>query len=115
MPYNNLYFVINMSVYFDDIEFHILKHLSASKQTVLIAMAWFTNTKIGETLVSLLNKQVHIELLIDDNEINRISKNIKYLQGNGINITFINNDVNKSSIMHNKFCVIDFLTVLYRC
>lgn len=99
-----------MNNYFQDIEYHLIKHLSESKERVLIAIAWFTNTTISNALIGL--KNIEIDIVLDDNNINRNSTAIRNLIANGIKITFIKDLQKNYYSMHNKFCVIDNKIVL---
>lgn len=97
-----------MSTYFQDIEHHLINSLLKSEERILIAVAWFTNQSIADALLSI--KSIQIDIVVDDNKINRQSGALKKLSQSGIPITFINNFGNY--IMHNKFCVIDNFVVL---
>lgn len=95
-----------MDCYFQDIEHQIIKRINNAESRILIAVAWFTNTKIGDEL--LKKKNIDIEIIVDDNRTNRESNNINNLQLNGqIDLTFIKDLNKKYYLMHNKFCVID--------
>jgi len=96
--------------YFQDIEYHLIKHLSETKERILIAVAWFTNQNISDALIRL--KDVNIDIIVDDNNVNRESIAIKNLQNNTIQISFIKDLQKNYYLMHNKFCVIDNKTVL---
>ena len=94
-----------MNSYFQDIEHHIVKQIQLSKSRLLIAVAWFTNEKIGREIIK--KKNLDVEIIVDDNKINRQCNNLINLQTNGIDITFVK-DLNKNYyLMHNKFCVVD--------
>ncbi|CAH8295582.1 conserved hypothetical protein [Mariniflexile fucanivorans] len=99
-----------MNNYFQDIEYHLIKHLSETKERMLIAVAWFTNQNISNALIRL--KDVNIDIIVDDNKVNRESIAIKNLQNNTIQISFIKDLQKNYYSMHNKFCVIDNKTVL---
>lgn len=99
-----------MNSYFQDIEYHLIKHLSESKERILIAVAWFTNPKISRALIGL--KNVDIEIILDDNEINRKSRAVRELKDKSIKVFLIQNLQKNYYLMHNKFCVIDNKTVL---
>ncbi|TCL63841.1 phospholipase D-like protein [Mariniflexile fucanivorans] len=77
---------------------------------MLIAVAWFTNQNISNALIRL--KDVNIDIIVDDNKVNRESIAIKNLQNNTIQISFIKDLQKNYYSMHNKFCVIDNKTVL---
>lgn len=99
-----------MNNYFQDIEFHLTKHLSETKERVLIAVAWFTNINISNTLIGL--KNIDIDIIVDDNKINRESTAIQNLLNNSIKVSFIKDLQKNYYLMHNKFCVIDNKIVL---
>lgn len=99
-----------MNNYFQDIEFHLIKHLSETKERVLIAVAWFTNINISNTLIGL--KDIDIDIVVDDNKINRESTAIQNLLNNSIKVSFIKDLQKNYYLMHNKFCVIDNKIVL---
>lgn len=94
-----------MDCYFQDIELHIINIIGKAQKRLLICVAWFTNETIGTQIIK--KKDIDVEIVIDDNEINRKCINIKKLLTENIKITFIK-DLNKNYyLMHNKFCVID--------
>lgn len=96
-----------MQAYFEDIEQHIIDHLKRTSNRLLVAMAWFSNTKLANEIILLSKKEIHIEILVDDNKINRNALAIKELIKAQIDIQFIKNFATSISLMHNKFCVID--------
>lgn len=81
-----------------------------TKERILIAVAWFTNQNISNALIQL--KEVNIDIIVDDNKVNRESRAIRDLQNNSIQISFIKDLQKNYYLMHNKFCVIDNKTVL---
>lgn len=94
-----------MNSFFQNIEYQIIKNLNLAQSRILIAVAWFTNNSISNEI--LKKKDLDIEILVDDNNTNKNSINIKNLLKSGIDITFIK-DINKQYyLMHNKFCIID--------
>lgn len=99
-----------MESYFNDIDYQIIKRIKNAESRILIAIAWFTNEKIGNELI--LKKNLDIEIIIDDNQINRKSKNLIKLEKENIDISFIKGLNEKYYTMHNKFCVIDNFFVL---
>ncbi len=99
-----------MNNYFQDIELHLIKHLSETKERILIAVAWFTNLNISNALIGL--EEVDIDIVLDDNKINRESTAIKNLLDKSIKISFIKDLQKNYYLMHNKFCVIDNKVVL---
>lgn len=99
-----------MNSYFNDIEYQINKQIKFARNRILVAVAWFTNSNIGNELIK--KKNVDIEIVVDDNLTNRNSLIIKKLQENNIEVTFIKDIQKNYYLMHNKFCVIDSKIVL---
>jgi phosphatidylserine/phosphatidylglycerophosphate/cardiolipin synthase-like enzyme len=91
-----------------DIEYHIIKHLQQAENKLLIAVAWFTNNRIGNEILQL--KNVETEIVVDDNPINRKSSILRELESKNISITYIKDKEKQHYLMHNKFCVIDLST-----
>lgn len=91
---------------FSNIRSELIRCLNEAEQEVTVAMAWFTNQELFHTLLQLLSKGVHVELILLDDVINHCSFGVDFNQ-------FIEKGGNfylypKSlSFMHNKFCVID--------
>lgn len=91
--------------HFDNIQIEIAKQLNLARYSVIIAVAWFTDNVLFDSLLTLCTHGVNVQLLILNDEINNQS-GIKYeeLQTSGGKLWKVNNQVN---LMHNKFCVID--------
>ncbi|HEY5589274.1 MAG TPA: phospholipase D-like domain-containing protein [Candidatus Paceibacterota bacterium] len=94
-----------MSSYFQDIDFHVIKQIQLSKSRLLIAVAWFTNSKIGDEILKKIG--LDIEIIVDDNIINRNCDNLLRLQSRNLDLTFVKDLTKNYYLMHNKFCVID--------
>lgn len=96
---------------FDNIAERILLEIAKSNHSIFIAVAWFTNKNIFNELLAKSKQGINISLLISNDAINQNSAidfsllnigNAKvYMVGNG-------ND----ELMHNKFCIIDYSTVI---
>lgn len=99
-----------MNSYFSDIDYHIIKQLRIAESRILIAVAWFTNCEIGNEIVK--RKGIDIEVIIDDNKINRVSENVNFIMRSGIELNFVKDLDKKYYQMHNKFCVIDHSIVI---
>lgn len=90
----------------------IQKELFKAKNSIKIAVAWFTNELLFEPLLLKLQTGVKVELVLNKDEINNS-------ENNEINFSdFINyggflhwNDSNR--LMHEKFCIIDDKIVIY--
>lgn len=93
--------------YFTSIDKVILKRISDSKSSIKIAMAWFTDERIKEAVIDKKhqNENIDIEILVDDNDINKqyfFSSENQFIKA-GIKLFR-----NKSKrLLHDKFMVID--------
>jgi hypothetical protein len=94
-----------MNSYFSDIDYQIIKQIKLAQSRILVAVAWFTNTDIGKEIIN--KKGIDIEIIVDDNKINRESENLIAIIREGIEVTFVKDLNEKYYQMHNKFCTID--------
>lgn len=95
---------------FENISERIIKEIDSAQHSIYIAVAWFTNRKIFEKLLTK-TESCKIQIIISNDDINNNSfidfdilekKNGKIFKvGNG-----------DSELMHNKFCVIDYNTII---
>lgn len=99
--------------YFDDIQLQILHEIRKATISIHIAVAWFTDPEIFEQLCRKAGSGVRVELIIINDSINRKSS-IEYerLCGLGGVFMMVGDKKKSSAIMHNKFCVIDSVTVI---
>lgn len=97
-------------VHFENIKQHIKTELQKAKELVFVAVAWFTDDDLFEELINLSLKGIQIQLLLNEDEINKNS-GLDYpaLFRNGGMVYFVNSS---EILMHNKFCIIDKTTVL---
>ena len=96
---------------FEDIAERIRLELEQAEQSIYIAVAWFTNRNLFNTLIEKARKGVTVQLMLSNDHINQqsyvdysqliIEHSAAYLIGDG-----------KQDLMHNKFCVIDSDTVI---
>jgi hypothetical protein len=96
---------------FENIADRIQQEISKANKSIYIAVAWFTNKNLFNELVKKAKEGCVISLIISNDEINQnssidfdrlITLNSKvYKIGNG-----------NTELMHNKFCVIDYNTVI---
>ena len=96
-----------MIAFTKNIESVIIENFSNAKKSITIIVAWFTNSKIIESLISIKNKSnIEIEILVDDNHINQ-----KYFfekhQENLLNAGILIKRQNIKKFNHNKFSIID--------
>ena len=92
--------------YFSDIRNKIIPYLNDAKDTIQVAMAWFTSSELFNTLLRCLNRKVEVELILLDNAINYMDYapdfNVFIKAGGKLRIA--------SSVvgfMHHKFCIVD--------
>ena len=90
---------------FENIETNIIEYFSAAESNIIIAVAWFTNTKIFRAILDCLSRGVDVSLITLYDQINlngglRFQKLIDL--GGKLYLS-----TNANSIMHNKYCVID--------
>ncbi len=99
--------------YFDDIQLHILHELRKATSSIHIAVAWFTDPELFDALCWIADSGVKVELIIINDSINR-NCGIQYEQLRKLGGMFmmVGDNKKKSTIMHNKFCVIDSATVI---
>jgi hypothetical protein len=99
--------------YFEDIQLHILNALRKARNTIHIAVAWFTDSEIFDLLCLKQQAGVRVELVIVNDAINRKSpiQHERITELGGL-FLMIGNKKKSSAIMHNKFCVIDGETVI---
>jgi hypothetical protein len=96
---------------FDHIAERIHQEISKAKKSVFIAVAWFTNKNLFNELIKKASNGCTVSLIISNDNINLnsfidfeqlvIGKSNVYKIGNGV-----------TELMHNKFCVIDYSTVI---
>lgn len=96
--------------FFENYESITINELKKAKYTIWIAMAWFTNKKIYDVLLDKKSEGVNVQIIIDDNENNRKPKFLleKYFETYRIRVESL-----YKNFMHDKFCVIDFKTVVH--
>jgi len=96
---------------FENIAKRIQQEISKAQKSVFIAVAWFTNKNLFNVLVNKARNGCTVSLIISNDNINLnssidfdlldIGKSKVYKIGNG-----------DTELMHNKFCVIDYSTVI---
>jgi hypothetical protein len=96
---------------FDNIAERILQEINAAQKSVFIAVAWFTNKNLFNTLLKKANKGCTINLIISNDRINQNS-NIDFDQLFSSNSKVYKIGNGETELMHNKFCIIDYSTVI---
>jgi phosphatidylserine/phosphatidylglycerophosphate/cardiolipin synthase-like enzyme len=104
---------LQTQAWFDDIQLHILRELKRASSSIHIAVAWFTDPEIFAVLCDKAKAGVRVELVIFNDAINRKS-NIDFdeLTALGGLFLMVGDKKRNSTVMHNKFCVIDASTVI---
>ncbi|MBC7777209.1 MAG: DUF1669 domain-containing protein [Phycisphaerae bacterium] len=100
--------------YFQNIEHHVISHIGKAQKNILVAMAWLTNSRIISKLLEVHKRGVVVEVIVDANDKNKESVDLKKLHENGIKIRFSEGlkELVEKRTMHNKFCVIDNVKVI---
>lgn len=96
---------------FENIGKRIVLEINEARNSIFIAVAWFTNLDIFNALLKKEKEGCQINLMYSDDDINNNSS-LKFdlLKTKNSNVYPIGDGSN--NIMHNKFCVIDESTVI---
>ncbi len=94
---------------FENIAERIVLELGKAQNSIFIAVAWFTNMKIFNILQQKAEEGCQINLMYSDDHINENSQIDFELIKNANVFPIGDGDQN---LMHNKFCVIDYCTVI---
>src|ERR1035437_4447838 len=96
---------------FENIADRILLEIDKAKSSIYIAVAWFTNKNIFNKLLEKTNAGCEVHLAISKDALNlNNSINFNLLKNSNSKCFWIGNG--ETELMHNKFCVIDFSTVI---
>jgi hypothetical protein len=88
----------------------ILDELDKASNHVCVAVAWFTDIPLFNKLLELQQKSVVVEVIITNHEFNQSCANdFNKISENGGFFAEVGND---ESLMHMKFCVIDYNVVI---
>ena len=106
--------------YLDNIRDQILSELNKAKFSIFVASAYFTDETLANKLSEKSKAGLAVDLIISSSEINDKSSYIfDLLRDNGVNVYKTGAGSNSyGGEMHNKFCVIDFQTIItgsYNC
>lgn len=97
-------------VHFEEIRKQILRELEKAEFTIWMAVAWFTDPVLFNSLVVKKYQGLNVQIIIIDDKINR-SSGLDYDQFENYKLPLSGpNSINK---MHHKFCVIDSKTVIH--
>jgi hypothetical protein len=98
----------------DDIRGQILSELSKAKFCIFVASAYFTDYELANKLAEKAEHGLSVDLIISNSDINDSSEAIfQNLRDKGVNVYKTGaTDFRQGAVMHNKFCVIDYETVI---
>ncbi len=98
--------------FFQDIRHQLLQELKTAEESIVVAMAWFTDKKLFKELVEKASAGISVKLLLAQDDINReYGPDFSELENAGGEFTWVHMGAS-DNIMHNKFCVIDDSTVI---
>lgn len=93
--------------YFSNIRSHIQTELKTAKDSIFVAVAWFTDAKLFDILCQKAINGLDVQLIVMDDDITRnCSIDYNKLEASGGKVFLINSEIT-GTLMHNKFCVID--------
>lgn len=96
--------------HFEHIENEINSSINSSKRRIYIAVAWFTNQVLFDSLLNAAQREVVIKIILQNDILNRNEFGLEFglLANKGAEIRFA---VNNSGTMHHKFCIIDNIVI----
>jgi len=96
---------------FENIAERILQEIRKAQKSIFIAVAWFTNKAIFNELINRAKNGCTVSVIISNDSINLNSAiDFQSLTTGNSRVYKIGNG--QTELMHNKFCVIDFNTVI---
>lgn len=96
---------------FENIAERIQQEISLAEQSIYIAVAWFTNKNLFNELIKKAEDNLPVFLMISNDDIN-LNSSIEYELLNIKNSSIYMIGDGDRELMHNKFCVIDYSTVI---
>ena len=95
-----------LSAYFKNIKKELLSELDNAKQSILIAVCWFTDQELYDKLSEKLSNDIKVFLIIQNDYINNRKSGLPFqnLIDKGCKLYF---SESFNPMMHNKFCIID--------
>lgn len=95
-----------IEAHFENIKNILANNISGATKSVEVAVAWFTHRELFREILSALDRNVSVEILLSDSIINRGEHGLDFslFLNKGGKLKFANS---VKSFMHNKFCVID--------
>lgn len=101
-------------VYFEGIRDIILEEINQAKESILVAVAWFTNHYFLDALCEKVKQGVNVEIIILNDYINNWIEGLDFQKF--IDLGKVNGNskfyfCGADNIMHHKFCIIDNTTL----
>jgi len=96
----------SIDVYFslvDNPEGAIIEELNKAKESIDIAMYYFTDRELANAVIDAYNRGVKVRVYLDKDQKEAKYSKSRYLAKYGIAIRYSSNPY----IMHHKFCVVD--------
>lgn len=95
-----------IKAYFSGIKQILLQNIYTSKQSISIAVAWFTQRELFIAVLDALDRGVTVSIILIDDIINRSEYGLDFAKfvNKGGSLCFASS---KESLMHDKFCVFD--------
>ena len=95
-----------IQAYFSQIKTVIKKYIENSASDIYIAVAWFTHRDLFQAILSALDREVKVSVILIDDIINRGPNGLDFATyiAKGGAIRFMNT---RKLLMHNKFCLFD--------
>jgi len=94
-----------ITTYFENIRINILSELLKAEKSIVVAVYWFTNEELFDTLYKKLQDGIFVDLIIHYDFINNRKNGLPFQKLIDVGCNFYFSDSNNP--MHNKFCVID--------
>jgi hypothetical protein len=92
---------------FENISQAIIAHIKLAENRIRVCVPWITDDDILTALIEKAKQNVHVELLMDNNEYNRAkSKFFNQLTAKGSKVYLVDKTPN-GGMIHHKFCTID--------
>lgn len=96
--------MISTEAYFENIKAELQLELNNAKRTIYVALAWFTDKDLLQTLVQKAKDNVNVQLLVFNDEINFGDYGLPFENLSNAGGKFF---IKEENLMHNKFCIID--------
>lgn len=101
---------VSVEIHFEEIQAQIIEQIRLAKFSIWVAVAWFTDKELMRELYNKKKEGLNIRLVVFDDEINKKYgfEYEKFFETKRAKPTGI-----FENIMHHKFCIIDFKTVIH--